>query len=117
MPVTIFDDFRLSVSFCNTAYTGFEASTTLEQLRRLQESWVIERNWIQYHTPRNLVLALVGEVGELAELFQWRGEVACSLPGWTERRKSKSQNLSKHMSLSCWLLIPTFQNASISARN
>jgi hypothetical protein len=90
MPVTIFDEFRLSVSFCNTAYTGFEASTTLEQLRRLQESWVMERNWTQYHTPRNLVLALVGEVGELAELFQWRGEVACSLPGWTERRKSIS---------------------------
>lgn len=96
----MFDNFRLSVSFCNTAYAGFEASTTLEQLRRLQESWVIERNWTQYHTPRNLVLALVGEVGELAELFQWRGEVACNLPGWTERRKSKSQNLSKLFSYS-----------------
>ena len=94
------DDFRLSVSFCIAAYSGFEASTTLEQLRRLQESWVIERNWTQYHTPRNLVLALVGEVGELAELFQWRGEVACSLPGWTESRKSKSQHLSKRMKFS-----------------
>ena len=83
-----------------SVYKGFEASTTLEQLRRLQESWVIERNWTQYHTPRNLVLALVGEVGELAELFQWRGEVACNLPGWTERRKSKSQNLSKLVSYS-----------------
>ncbi len=27
---------------------------------------------LQFHTPRNLLLALVGEVGELAELFQWR---------------------------------------------
>jgi dCTP diphosphatase len=39
-----------------------------------------ERDWRQFHTPRNLVLALVGEVGELAELFQWRGEVAPGLP-------------------------------------
>ncbi|WP_432984267.1 nucleotide pyrophosphohydrolase [Dactylosporangium sp. CA-233914] len=30
-----------------------------------------ERDWPQYHTPRNLLLALVGEVGELAELYQW----------------------------------------------
>lgn len=30
-----------------------------------------ERDWHPHHTPRNLVLALVGEVGELAEIFQW----------------------------------------------
>jgi NTP pyrophosphatase (non-canonical NTP hydrolase) len=33
--------------------------------------FVRERDWEQFHTPRNLILALVGEVGELAELFQW----------------------------------------------
>ncbi len=70
----------------HNGYNGFEANTTLEQLRQLQECWVLERNWTQFHTPRNLVLALVGEVGELAELFQWRGEVACSLPGWSDKR-------------------------------
>jgi hypothetical protein len=32
--------------------------------------------YLQYHTPRNLVLALVGEVGELSEIFQWKGEVS-----------------------------------------
>ena len=30
-----------------------------------------ERDWAQFHDPKSLVLALVGEVGELAELFQW----------------------------------------------
>lgn len=30
-----------------------------------------ERDWEQFHDPKSLVLALVGEVGELAELFQW----------------------------------------------
>lgn len=38
-----------------------------QQLRRFAE----ERDWPQYHTPRNLLLALVGEVGELTELYQW----------------------------------------------
>jgi dCTP diphosphatase len=30
-----------------------------------------ERQWEQFQTPKNLVMALVGEVGELTELFQW----------------------------------------------
>ncbi|KAH0975765.1 hypothetical protein GBA52_017664 [Prunus armeniaca] len=41
------------------------------------------RGWDQYHSPRNLLLALVGEVGELSEIFQWKGEVARGLPNWT----------------------------------
>jgi len=30
-----------------------------------------ERDWEKFHDPKSLILALVGEVGELAELFQW----------------------------------------------
>lgn len=33
-----------------------------------------DRDWEQYHAPRNLLMALVGEVGELAEIFQWMTE-------------------------------------------
>ncbi len=33
--------------------------------------FVDERDWSQFHTPRNLLLALVGEIGELAAEFQW----------------------------------------------
>jgi len=33
-----------------------------------------DRQWSRYHTPRNIVLAMMGEVGELAELFQWQGD-------------------------------------------
>ncbi len=33
-----------------------------------------ERDWEQFHTPRNLLLALVGEVGELAEQMQWASD-------------------------------------------
>ncbi|MFL6715082.1 MAG: nucleotide pyrophosphohydrolase [Burkholderiaceae bacterium] len=51
--------------------------TTLLETQRLEEAllqFARERDWEQYHAPRNLLLALVGEVGELAEIFQWKTE-------------------------------------------
>jgi NTP pyrophosphatase (non-canonical NTP hydrolase) len=36
--------------------------------------FAVDRDWLQYHTPRNLALALMGEIGELAELFQFLGD-------------------------------------------
>ena len=32
------------------------------------------RNWGRFHSPKNLAMALAGEVGELIELFQWLTE-------------------------------------------
>lgn len=32
------------------------------------------RDWAQFHSPKNLVMALSGEVGELNEIFQWMTE-------------------------------------------
>ncbi|CAM4678628.1 unnamed protein product, partial [Lepidochelys kempii] len=53
--------------------------------------------WGQFHQPRNLLLALVGEVGEVAELFQWRAEPAAGagLPGWAPgERAALAEELS-----------------------
>ena len=73
----------------------------------------MERNWTQFHTPRNLVLALVGEVGELAELFQWRGEVACGCPGWSEKRESTVTSLDTCQAFaSPFLLITILQSSN-----
>lgn len=33
-----------------------------------------ERDWDQFHSVRNLVLAVIGEAGELAEVLQWVGD-------------------------------------------
>jgi|ERR671926_1206805 NTP pyrophosphatase (non-canonical NTP hydrolase) len=30
-----------------------------------------QRDWEQFHTPKNLTMALSGEAGELLSLFQW----------------------------------------------
>jgi dCTP diphosphatase len=43
----------------------------LEHLRDAMRSFTAERQWARFHDPKSLLLALVGEVGELAELFQW----------------------------------------------
>jgi NTP pyrophosphatase (non-canonical NTP hydrolase) len=43
----------------------------LAALRDGMRAFTKERNWEAYHDPKSLILALVGEVGELSELFQW----------------------------------------------
>lgn len=47
-----------------------ESGINLHTIRDELRVFAADRDWNQYHTPRNLVLALVGEVGELAEIFQ-----------------------------------------------
>ncbi|XP_069100480.1 dCTP pyrophosphatase 1 [Pleurodeles waltl] len=73
----------------------FSDSPSLEEIRQRQADFTDERDWNQFHKPRNLLLAMVGEVGEVAEHFQWRGEVAEGLPDWTDKeREDLSHELS-----------------------
>ncbi|KAF8408160.1 hypothetical protein HHK36_007302 [Tetracentron sinense] len=60
---------------------------SLQELRDRLAEFARVREWDKFHSPRNLLLALVGEVGELSEIFQWRGEVARGLPNWTSDDK------------------------------
>lgn len=54
-----------------------------EELRR----FAAERDWDQFHSPKNLAMALSVEVAELVELFQWlTEEQSRSLPPETVRR-------------------------------
>lgn len=41
------------------------------RLEDVLAKFAAERDWDRFHTPRNLLLALTGEVGELTEIFQW----------------------------------------------
>lgn len=45
--------------------------TDLERLRAGMRAFSDERDWSGFHDPKSVLLALVGEVGELAELLQW----------------------------------------------
>ncbi|KAJ7979836.1 dCTP pyrophosphatase 1-like [Quillaja saponaria] len=60
---------------------------SLKELSRKLEEFAKARDWEKYHSPRNLLLAMVGEVGELSEIFQWRGEVDRGLSNWEESDK------------------------------
>ncbi|XP_065863230.1 uncharacterized protein [Euphorbia lathyris] len=55
---------------------------SLQELRDRLAEFAQVRGWEQYHSPRDLLLALVGGVGELSEIFQWKGEVEKGLPKW-----------------------------------
>lgn len=56
------------------------------ELQEKLADFVRERDWEQFHQPKNLVLALMGEAGELAEVFQWLSEEESSNPDETRRR-------------------------------
>lgn len=67
----------------------FSPEPSIELIRSLQAQFTDERDWNQFHQPRNLLLALVGEVGEVSELFQWKGEVEEGLPDWSDTEREQ----------------------------
>ena len=64
---------------------------TLEDIRRTAEMFATERDWDQFHLPRNLVLAMMGEMGEVAELFRWKSDTDAPpyLANWPPQEKEK----------------------------
>ncbi|KAJ9564930.1 hypothetical protein OSB04_000896 [Centaurea solstitialis] len=95
---------------------GDDETVTLKLLKQKMHEFAQERDWERHHSPRNLLLALVmeaidserkrrsmlqldgvdpsredlygvGEVGELSEIFQWKGEVEKGLADWKEEEK------------------------------
>lgn len=47
---------------------------SLNQLKQRIRGFASAREWDQFHSPKNLVMALTGEAGELAAEFQWLTE-------------------------------------------
>ncbi|MER5381778.1 nucleotide pyrophosphohydrolase [Streptomyces sp. NPDC002688] len=44
---------------------------TIRDLQDTLAAFAHARDWEQFHTPKNLAMALAGESGELLEIFQW----------------------------------------------
>jgi dCTP diphosphatase len=53
---------------------------SLHELTQRVRSFAAERDWEQFHTPKNLAMALVAEAGELAAEFQWLTAAQSSAP-------------------------------------
>ncbi len=51
-----------------------QQSDSLEQLRRQLAAFADARDWQQFHSPKNLCMALIAEAAELVEHFQWLTE-------------------------------------------
>ncbi len=45
--------------------------TTVAELRAIVRQFVAERDWQQFHAPKNLAMAMAIETAELMEHFQW----------------------------------------------
>jgi NTP pyrophosphatase (non-canonical NTP hydrolase) len=48
-----------------------DSETTLSDLKARVLAFVREREWEQFHSPKNLSMALAAEAGELMEHFLW----------------------------------------------
>ena len=48
-----------------------DSATTISDLKTRVLAFVRERDWEQFHTPKNLSMALAAETGELMEHFLW----------------------------------------------
>ncbi|GAA1750332.1 hypothetical protein GCM10009810_08400 [Nostocoides vanveenii] len=66
---------------------------SLEAFQDAVRTFSAERDWRQFHDPKSLLLALVGEVGELAELFQWvpADEALARFAGGPERTRAEEE--------------------------
>ena len=73
---------------------------SLANLRERINVFVNERDWAQFHSPKNLVMAMIVEAAELVEHFQWKTEQQ-SRELTPEKRDRKSTRLnSSHLRLS-----------------
>ena len=47
---------------------------SLQAIRSRIQAFVEERDWQQFHSPKNLAMAMIVEAAELVEHFQWMTE-------------------------------------------
>ncbi|HZF15577.1 MAG TPA: nucleotide pyrophosphohydrolase [Steroidobacteraceae bacterium] len=64
---------------------------TLDDLARRLRQFAADRDWDQFHSPKNLAMALVAEAGELAAEFQWLTEEESRAPKADERARIQAE--------------------------
>ena len=72
-----------------------DRQTSIGELRQLIERFVLERDWRQFHTPKNLTMSLAIEAAELMEHFQWlTAEESRALAGDPARLAAVAEELA-----------------------
>lgn len=59
----------------------------LRELRDALRQFAVERDWDQFHSPKNLAAALVVEAAELLEHFKWMPDGQSKLLGEDKKRE------------------------------
>lgn len=79
-----------------------DLQTTVDQLKSLVREFSRERNWEQFHHPKDLAVALVCEVGEVLEHFRYRtnDEIGAALDDPDRRRE-----LAHELADCLWLVL------------
>jgi len=65
----------------------------LEELKQVVAEFARERNWDQFHSPKNLAMALSVEAAELLEQFQWLSEAESMAPP-SDRRQAVADEIA-----------------------
>ena len=60
----------------------------IEELKKEIRAFADARNWEQFHTPKNLSMAVAGEAGELVAEFQWLTAEQSKLGGLSPEKLS-----------------------------
>ena len=61
-------------------------SVNIKEIQARLADFAKERDWEQFHSPKNLSMELAGEVGELLEIFQWLTEEQSQRPSLTDKQ-------------------------------
>lgn len=68
--------------------------TNIQQLKDKVAKFVHERNWNQFHSPKNLAMSIAIEASELMEIFQWLS----TEEAWDINNSSESTHLKEELS-------------------
>lgn len=79
--------------------------TTIQELKTIIKKFVDERDWQQFHNPKNLSMGIAAEAAELMELFMW-----CKTEGSFDQFKKKKQEVQDEASDILFMLL-AFCNA------
>jgi NTP pyrophosphatase (non-canonical NTP hydrolase) len=69
----------------------YDRAVDIESLQKKLAAFAAERDWQQFHSPKNLAMALAAEAGELLEVFQWLSEAQSSVLSAAERKAAEHE--------------------------
>jgi dCTP diphosphatase len=83
------------------AFLSSISNVILNDPQREPREFAEQRDWRPFHTPKNLAMALTGEAGELAELFQWltpeESSAVMKRPEHAERVREEVADVFAHL--------------------